>query len=370
MEFKCLFRSLNVRKEFKYACIVKTVETHGSEVEFIDGSHQQHYNDDDVQAFLIANKPLESFPLDLTSFYPYLSHLRIIECGMLSITREDLKEFELLVSLDLSNNKLKTLPDNLLEGMFQLRRISFAENDLESFSSAVLKPVSETLEFADFRRNKNISEWFESPHHSTFERLCETIDALCQPTDKSLKTIAVKAASQSRAFESQFLSGKFSDITFCTVNKKYNVHKNILAAQSPIFDRLFEECDEIIYRYQNDIFPFISDHVVEEFFRFFYTGSIKYSANVMELLAMSVDFDVPILHSLCLTTIEENMDKDNALEMFDYAVEKNHPKLKRAAFEILKTNHPEVTERLYDEPWLVKSIAITFQLSALLDESD
>lgn len=50
------------------------------------------------------------------------------------------------------------------------------------------------------------------------------------------------------------------------------------------------------------------------------------------------------------------LNKENALEMYNFAHQKSSEKLKRAAFDLIKKVHPDVPEYLYDRPDVVNAL--------------
>mmetsp|Transcript_10843 Transcript_10843/g.15126 ORF Transcript_10843/g.15126 Transcript_10843/m.15126 type:complete len:488 (-) Transcript_10843:133-1596(-) len=108
------------------------------------------------------------------------------------------------------------------------------------------------------------------------------------------------------AYSNLLESGKFADLELVCRNKKFGVHRVILASQSSVFaaqlyGRLKESQEDVIEvsdEYDPDIFM--------TFLRFLYTGEISlHMNNIKGLLTLADFYRVPALHRACFCFLDE-----------------------------------------------------------------
>lgn len=291
MDLECEFVDLEWYSETKYSADVTetSITEPGTELKSLKGEKD---DTKEVDALGFYSTIVYYIPRGIIKLIPKLTTLRIVECNLVSVTRKDFQGLELLECLDLSRNQLTALPNDLLVGMRKLRWIYFNFNCIEVVSSKLLEPIKDNdLEYVDFTINTNINEFYSKNSHSnTLKALMEAIDENCAPkADDLLK----------RKLREFYATGKFSDFILKVRGKKYKVHKCILAAQSSIFDEMFSSDGDQVAKTLKT-FSNVKEKVFDDFISFFYTGTVRSEANVLELLKLSVEFDVPQLQAICM----------------------------------------------------------------------
>jgi Leucine-rich repeat (LRR) protein len=192
MELKCEFKFEAYYSGVPYyTCYVKkaSITEPYTKIKEIIGEHQPGKSNDDVEAIMFEKTTVHHFPRDLDKIFPALKVLRINNCGLLSITRDDLFGLQKLELLDLRGNQLQWLPSNLLLGMSNLKRVIFLNNKLERISSKLLEPIaSNALGWVNFKGNSKISNHFGPAYGGStksLQELMEIIDASCEkPNEK------------------------------------------------------------------------------------------------------------------------------------------------------------------------------------------
>lgn len=159
MNFECQYQKNGVDVCCKVITVYKIYS--GSKKITISGNNNERIDNWSVNYFEISNHYLGAFPRNLHKTFPSLKKLHIIGCGLMKISKEDLAGFRSLEVLVLDDNKLTTLPDNLFEGLKNLRWIYFEGNQIERIGLGILTPIRDSLELADFTRNTNIDEYFD-----------------------------------------------------------------------------------------------------------------------------------------------------------------------------------------------------------------
>jgi Leucine-rich repeat (LRR) protein len=190
MELKCEFSYVARKTIQSYSCVVKEAsitEPDTNIKEFI-GEHRPGKSNEGVDAIDFQATTLHYFPRGLNKIFPSLKTLIINNCGLKSITRDDLHGLEKLEVLDLRLNQLQWLPSNLLDGMKNLKRVIFHSNKLECVSSKILSPIVRNhLEYVSFEANTKINNFFGPEYGATSKtvhELMEIIDKNCGKPDE------------------------------------------------------------------------------------------------------------------------------------------------------------------------------------------
>jgi hypothetical protein len=99
----------------------------------------------------------------------------------------------------------------------------------------MLQPILENdLKLVDFSNNKNINNWYvredELIYGFSLEELMQIIDEKCfKPIESVIKS----------PFAALWSSKQFSDFIVVVGKQKFEVHKNVLAAQSVVLEAAF-----------------------------------------------------------------------------------------------------------------------------------
>lgn len=127
----------------------------------IEGQHQPGKSNKDV--IRVEFRVTVNFiPRGLKSFFPNLTQLSIYNCGLKSVTRNDLKEFKNLQCLWLGQNALTTLPDDLFEDTRKLTEITFSKNKISTMSSKLFSPIIKNkFECISFKQNVTIDAFYQ-----------------------------------------------------------------------------------------------------------------------------------------------------------------------------------------------------------------
>lgn len=148
--------------------------------------HENGKSDSDVEAVSFEETVVGFFPRDLHINFPYLVALSIFNCGLIEVSRDDLKDLTSLEAIYLNSNQLKELPNNLFEDMPKLRIIELYGNKLEFISSKLLEPViGNGLTLVDLRGNKIIDAFYwpgKDGSVQTIEELLNIIDTSSEST--------------------------------------------------------------------------------------------------------------------------------------------------------------------------------------------
>ncbi|CRK99780.1 CLUMA_CG013088, isoform A [Clunio marinus] len=376
MELVCEFRysySDAIERINYTSCIyTSSITQPNTIIQKINGKHLDGKSDKDVEGICFTNTTVNYFPQGLNKIFPNLKTVQVHNCGLKSITRRDLIGLENIQELSCYHNKITSLPDNLFRNMKKLIDISFFDNELHCMSSELLMPILKNdLKFVDFRENRSIDVAY---CHSIFKQdvygnkidsiynLMAMIDEKCDEPmkDEQAQTNTQQKDYKTEDFKEFWTTGRFSDITIVTDTEKFKVHKVVLAVQSSVFTSIFEDkmkdrpSDE--FKMKN-----INSEVVKIFLKFFYTDEVKKeeNSNLPELFSLATKFKVENLMSVVEKMIINNLNVDNAIEIFELACRFNCDGMKTSAFKVIQSmidkplkddliNQPEVLKELVE----------------------
>lgn len=130
---------------------------------------------------------------------------------------------------------------------------------------------------------------------------------------------------------------RYADFTFTVRNRIFKVHRNILAAASPVFTKMFiTKMKEGIH--QQCTIDFIEPEVFEQLIHFIYNGEITKDLGSMwmDLYEAAHFFDISLLEDIAKEGVHENLTMENAFEVLNWAELFELTSLKNEACEIVK----------------------------------
>jgi len=156
----------------------------------------------------------------------------------------------------------------------------------------------------------------------------------------------------------------FSDVSLDVEGKLYPVHKNILAARSPVFRAMFtggmrEQSEKTIKIYDVDTTIF------SEFLRYIYCGQFDeklLSERTIEVLSTANKYDIRSLKVKCEEILLQRVTKSSAASILMAADLYNASHLKQCVVTVITQNFMEVIgtesfkELCMKSPWLVTEI--------------
>ena len=321
MEITCVFEENSLSGD--YTCHLKSITTQSDQVT-VTGDHVADKTDKDVERFATVRKDLQQLPMQLIEKFTNLTNLSTYSCGLREISRLDLLGLDKLEYLNLSFNKLTSLPDDLLVNKPKLRSIDFRSNKITTASSKLLLPlINNDLDVADFRKNVTVDDFFKKDKNHTLNYLMAQLDNKCKPPTKMFSEPTLKDCE--RLLE----TGEFSNFVIKVDDGEgFKVHKNVLSSSSPVFKAMFSEHTQENQNGELIITDFESS-AVGDFLHFLCNGVVRDAENGMELLVLAVKYDVPALKEISEEIVYDNIDESNALEVFNLGHLHSSDKLKR-----------------------------------------
>lgn len=293
--------------------------------------------------FIRSSIPL--FPLNLRETFPSLTVLSIYGCGLESISRSDLNGLGELVELYLKDNKLVSLPNDLLIGMTKLKWIDLSNNKIEFLNSRVFAKIKNLLDGLDLLGNTKIDgRYLRSTPGSSIDSLFNLIDSQCLSNQPNL-SVQNFTEKFTEGFQSLWLTGRFSDFTIVVANsveqKEFKVHKNVLGTQSEVFAAMFEIDLEERRTSQMTISDF-SSAAIDDFLSFLYFGKLRSVENAVEVFVLAAKYNVADLKSIAEEAILFNIEEEICLEVLELANLHGSEVLMNQAFDYIQLAFPDI----------------------------
>ena len=380
MEINCEFKTVTLCSAISslYTCCVTSavITIPDVRIKSLLGKHTKGKNNFAVKVVWFNEAVVNFIPRGLTEIFPNLIHLRIENCDLKKICREDLVGFENLESLMIRFNELTALPDDLFVNTPKLRCISFIGNKIESMSSNLFKPIiNNEFKCIDFERNSKINAFYQSGQSGSVTSVAELmriIDAQCSKpkTIEPSQVIQAQDVNQKEklisSLEYLFVTGNFSDfLIIASKQQKFKVHKCILAAQSEGFAEMFQSNPTAKELKIDEL----SLGTVKEFLRYFYTA--KLPKNLMEIFALASKFKVPELKSKLGKQFLSSLNEKNAWKIFSLAHKFDSEEMKIAAFKEIQKMFPDknLPEKMAGNlPMVQKLIELKSKIDEVLAE--
>lgn len=127
--------------------------------------------------------------------------------------------------------------------------------------------------------------------------------------------LKIPDCSMADDFSALLESPKFSDVTLCVEGKELSLHRNILAARSPVFRAMFEH--NMRENFQGVVHvPDFPVDVVKDFVQFIYTGvAPNLEKHAVELFAIADKYELTRLRVQCEAHLLSTMSVSNVCEI-------------------------------------------------------
>ncbi len=137
----------------------------------------------------------------------------------------------------------------------------------------------------------------------------------------------------------------FTDFTLVVGGKKFQVHKVVLAAHSPVFKRMFET-DMREKRESCSSLDDVTPDIVEKLLTCMYTGIVPNLEEelAMELLQVAGKYQITHLTALCEVALCDNLTVDNAVDRILLADTHSASRLRSFCMQFIEEHISEVKE--------------------------
>ena len=346
---------------------------------FIDGESKS-MTDEDVTFVKLVDCTIEKVPQGLTTSFPNMKILWILNSKLKKICRDDLAEYKNLEEFRFNFNEIEFLPGDLFEGFQNLKAIEFCRNKLQIIEPNILDG-HDKLQFIDFRENPNYrmfhSEYrgntesnkahFAIFKHDLFERYpkkCDCVKELIvsernlKQEVSSLKSLFAKQEAdlereklKNIELERKLNDGFYEDLKQFTQNEDvkdfsiqiddriFPVHKFLLAARSPTLAEILKNNPEV----ENLNLVDIAVDTFEIIQKFIYFDELPEDnrTNFLRLFAAAGKLKIKRLTEYATTKLFESINEDNAIEIFKLSYKYDHEKLRQKSFSKIKEFYPK-----------------------------
>lgn len=338
-----------------YKCTVTNAHipsvTYPSKIKF--NEHLPGYTDSNIKELIIKNTQFDICVKDsiVGQFYN-VTHMSINYCELRNCDLESFGGYEKLVSLSFDNNNITCIPESLVLPKY-LKSLSLVENKITKVDEKFLENLKEksSLKYLDLRKNLSYNIVFDADKGETIDDFIASLRTF-KITPPNFATCLRKA--------NKFLleTEELSDFTIKTSKKDFNVHKNILAANSKVFMGMFSHKMEENIKNKMTITDF-STEVVQEFLNFVYIAEVPVEVtNLLDLFAIASKYNVEQLREFCEEKITLNMTEENVSGILTVANLYNSNKLKEKSFEYIENMFSGMTidRQLIDKPEEINKI--------------
>ena len=158
---------------------------------------------------------------------------------------------------------------------------------------------------------------------------------------------------------------RFTDMKIVVQGKTFNVHRAVLAAQSQVFEKMFENNMKEKLERKIEIFD-LDSNVVEDLIAFLYSGRITNLKSCHKQLFIAADkYNIQDLMKLCLTEIKKGVTLSNVVESLSLArmiPSEMSKSLKECCLSFLKRNKATIYKSKEWEQFKESSPEFVFEI--------
>ncbi|XP_003425073.1 speckle-type POZ protein B isoform X1 [Nasonia vitripennis] len=166
-------------------------------------------------------------------------------------------------------------------------------------------------------------------------------------------------------FAELLYSGKFSDLTLDLGEKKFKVHKSILATRSPVFSAMFEH--EMLENKENVVkITDVEPDIMSEILLFIYANKVNSIKELTAGIFAAADkYQLEALRLMCEDVFLEKLSLDNLTEILKIVNKyETCPRLRDAVLQFLLINGSEVANwKNFDNVMKTLSPALLFEVT-------
>ncbi|OXU30765.1 hypothetical protein TSAR_013231, partial [Trichomalopsis sarcophagae] len=166
-------------------------------------------------------------------------------------------------------------------------------------------------------------------------------------------------------FAELLYSGKFSDLTLDLGEKKFKVHKSILAARSPVFSGMFEH--EMLENKENVVrITDVEPDIMSEILLFIYANKVNRIKELTAGIFAAADkYQLEALRLMCEDVFLETLSLDNLTEILQIVDQyETCPRLHDGVLQFLSINGSEVANwKNFDNVMQTLSPALLFEIT-------
>ncbi|XP_012273446.1 BTB/POZ and MATH domain-containing protein 1 [Orussus abietinus] len=172
----------------------------------------------------------------------------------------------------------------------------------------------------------------------------------------------------SSIFKSLWENRHFGDVTLIVSNNQFCAHKAVLAASSPVFQRMFES--EMLGGTESTVeITDVEDTLVELMLKFLYLGPVEEVRNkAHELVYLADKYDITTMREMCLNVLRRKLTLENSVNTLILADRHNLQLLRSSTIRYIVKNVKVIRNRT-DFPLLKAYPNLLYEILCEISES-
>jgi len=167
----------------------------GDSFDVTDVSGTDGYNENSIQSLSIEQyREIDQIPKGIVKYFPQLFRLSLENCGLTSISAEDLEPFPELKMLNLFDNKIQSLDSDLFKFTPQLIYVGLSSNQIIYIGRELILPLKNIENFR-IMDNICISKEVEHSNVTGVMELARELSQKCPPTLTMIENHLLKDSS-------------------------------------------------------------------------------------------------------------------------------------------------------------------------------
>lgn len=364
----------------KYTCSMKELcsPCDWDNISYESYYHKSGYKDADVKSVVIIGESCKKIPEKLIEFFPNMESLEIRDTDITELDKETMNKFKQLKRFASFGNKISFLYGDLfaefnnleclqvessalllvdpiiIDQMKNLKHIEFKGNakfDLcftnYKFCFTPLEKIRQQLidQFSKFSYVKSLQESVNVVSAVEEEQIKEEVAETEKEVEEDLTPYIGLFTDIKKVLENE----NSKDLTIFVGNKKFRAHKFVMAIRSPFMAKLFEARPISTSELKFDDIPAATFDII---IKYIYSSQLPDEYNFLSLFAAASKLQIPVLKSYAEEDILNNINSNNAIEVFELGHKNGNGGLKGKAYEEIKKKYQMLD---FKDEWMADS---------------
>ncbi|KAG5666515.1 hypothetical protein PVAND_014536 [Polypedilum vanderplanki] len=344
MEVKCTFYTEGwwPKNRPKYTCRIENQSITERKISWFLGDHTLEKHNEDVLAIWFDSCPMSKLPKNLADIFVNLDTLYINNCGLKSLSGDDLAKIPNLKELYIMNNEISHLSDDLLSTLKQLEMVTLSGNKTSTIGSKMINKIaSDKLKMIDLRDNIVINavfakEIFLFPIGEDYMKISSLRKLAKIIKDK--KELNKNSNCLFNDIKALLADDKFRDFKVIIKNETFKVHKFILVARSPVIAEMIYSNPDCSTLQLVDI-PI---SVFQSILNYIYFDELPIDdANLIEIYAAACKLKIRGLKEHTIENLLDAVCAFNAVEILTISAKYGDQSLMVKSFEEIRKMFPD-----------------------------
>ena len=173
------------------------------------------------------------------------------------------------------------------------------------------------------------------------EQVSEKLQQVSEQLQQYIELLKRNLNSAGKILEDIYADPTFTDFTFDVQGKEFKLHKNILAAASPVMKKMFQSEFYEEAKTNRCIITDIEPEIFEKLIRFIYVGGVPEGIDKewMDLAEAAHYYEMVTLLEICETKLKDFVSEENCLEIFGKALKLELKNLIKTSWELIQKRY-------------------------------